>query len=698
MNTEDMSSNWKKKSTDPQLQSSEVISSSATGESVSKVRVHQFDTPEAGSMSSTVTSSSTSGSSSFSGRFHEYFRSPKGKRVAKSLGIVAIILLIVGGIFSFVAYRSYVQAREMEAELRQAMNEGQAAYAAFKAQDLVLVRTHIQNAKTHIEAGQQDLQGLKWTGSLPFVGKYYQDGEAGFRAALAGSDAALEVVAAVEPHADVLGFSGEGTFVGGTTEDRIGLLLTTLGQIRPQLDGISAKVELMNSEIAQIDPNDYPVELRGYPVRQYIQMLHDAGETADLALTDARPVIEQLPAMAGAEGESKKYLVIFQNDNELRPTGGFMTAYAVIRVENGKIFPEKSDDIYELDKKFSARPPIPEKLGRYLTSESRWNLRDMNIDPDFSNSMDTFYSYYQNLSGEAKDIDGIIAIDTNVLTRMVEVLGPVDVAGYGTFSAENDPRCDCPQIIYVLSEIIDRPTPYIRENRKGILAPMMQSIIQKTYATSRDKWPLLAELAWEGIEGRHVQFYFFDENFQAAAETINAAGILPKIQNGSDYLTVVDANLGGAKSNLFVETSGVIDVESIGNGSVTKTVELTYRNTHVASNCNLEAGLLCLNGTLNDWTRWYVPKGVKVDQVNGLEQGHSVDTSNPDYDIIEGVFKLSPMSQTKVRITYTVPYEGEEYRLSMQKQGGTDVIPFELTTPTGQVEFDLDKDKTVAVE
>ena len=56
------------------------------------------------------------------------------------------------------------------------------------------------------------------------------------------------------------------------------------------------------------------------------------------------------------------------------------------------------------------------------------------------------------------------------------------------------------------------------------------------------------------------------------------------------------------------------------------------------------------------------------------------------------------MSQTKVRITYTVPYSEETYRLSMQKQGGTDIIPFELTTPKGQVQFDLDKDTTVQVK
>src|SRR5690606_17949466 len=146
-----------------------------------------------------------------------------------------------------------------------------------------------------------------------------------------------------------------------------------------QLDAIGAKVEEMNSHVQDIDPADYPVEFSGYPVRSYVQQLHDGGAAAEVALTDFRPEIEQLPAMADA-GERQKYLIIFQNDNELRPTGGFMTAYAVVYVEDGKLTPEKSDDIYEVDQKFRNKPPIPEILGKYLTTESRWNLRDMNMD------------------------------------------------------------------------------------------------------------------------------------------------------------------------------------------------------------------------------------------------------------------------------------------------------------------------------
>lgn len=608
---------------------------------------------------------------------------------------VLLLLLAAGGVAAFTVFQ---QAQSIRADMEEAAASGRLAYDSFKRQNLVEIKQHVTDAQGKIQSAQEKYGRLSWVGAFPIAGKYYQDGKHGFEAGIAGTNAALKVVAAIEPHADVLGFTGEGSFTGGTTENRIALILETLGQITPELDKIAADITVMQENLAEIDPNDYPEIFQGRPVRQYVVQAQSGAAAAEAALTDFRPVLEQLPTVAGAKGR-KKYLVIFQNDNELRPTGGFMTAYAVVFIENGVVTPEKSDDIYELDKKYRRKPPIPPELGRFLITEKQWNLRDMNIDPNFKTSMTQFYGEYLKVPGEPQNIDGVIAIDTNILEQMVEILGPVEVPGYGTFTAENSPRCDCPQIIYALSEIIDRPTPYIRENRKGILAPMMQSILKKTYDAPRDRWPQLAELVWRGIEGRHVQFFFPDPTLQQAAEAINAAGIIPQMpSNGSDYLTVIDANLAGAKSNLFVETSGEINVLEVGNGTVKKQVELTYRNTHPASNCNLEKGELCLNGLLNDWTRWYVPKGAKLDEVLGLEEGYKINTANPNFDIIEGVFRLSPLNQTKVRVTYTVPYTKEgDYEIHLQKQGGTDAIPYRVVTPAGETEAVLNKDITVTV-
>lgn len=618
----------------------------------------------------------------------------KAARIALGVSAFVLVLFVVLGL---AAWRVYAQVQAIRTDAEQAVAEGRLMYDAFKGQNLPETKTKLEAVRGRVEAAYAKYQRMGWLRFIPVARTYYQDGDHGMQAALAGIDAGEKILIAIEPHADLLGFQGEGTFAG-TTEDRIGVVLVALGQISPALDDIGKDITRMQENLAEINPNDYPESVRGRPIRQYIVQAQGAAVAAETALNDARPALERLPAIAGADTR-KKYLVIFQNDNELRPTGGFMTAYAVVNVEKGKVTPEKSDDIYELDKKFANKPPIPEQLGRFLITESKWNLRDMNIDPNFKNSMDTFSTYYKGIKGEPQNIDGIIAVDTVLLEKIVDVLGPIDVPGYGTFSSRVVERCDCPEIIYILSEIIDRPTPYHRENRKGILAPMMQAIIQKTYATSRDKWPLLAEAVWDGIEARHLQFYFFNEADQMAAESINAAGIIPKVPENGDYLAVVDANLAGAKSNLFVETSAAVKVTGIQNGRLVKEVELTYRNTHPPSNCNLEAGQLCLNGMLNDWTRWYVPKGTQLDSVLGLEEGYKLDTSNEGYDVIEGIFKLAPLGQTKVRITYSVPYSLEkQYKLSLQKQAGTDPISFEITTPWGSSETVLDKDRMVEIQ
>ncbi|MCD8485104.1 DUF4012 domain-containing protein [Candidatus Woesebacteria bacterium] len=620
------------------------------------------------------------------------------RRAARVAGIALVVILLLGAIFGVIGFWGYQKAMAIQAAALEAKAEAHLTYAAFKTQNLPQAREHLTKVQSHVYQVQELYGDLGWAKYVPVAKAYYEDGEHALVAAVAGTNAGLKGIDAIEPHADLLGFEGEGTF-SGTTEDRLGVVLETLNQITPELDAIAAEIEIVQENLAAIDPERYPENVRGYEVRSLITQAQDYALAAEVALNEARPAVERLPEVAGAE-ERRKYLVIFQNDNELRPTGGFMTAYAVVYVEDAKVTPEKSDDIYELDQKFRNKPPIPEELGRFLITENTWNLRDMNIDPNFKNSMETFYEYYQEVPGEPDDIDGIIAVDTVVLEKIVEIIGPVEVPGYGTFSAQNLEICDCPQIIYALSEIIDRPTPYIREDRKGILAPMMQAIIQKVYATERTKWPQLAELLWQSVEGHHVQMYFMNEEDQAAAELIGAAGIIPELPETGDYLTVIDANLAGAKSNLFVETSGEIDVRDITDGRVRKQVELTYRNTHPPSNCNLEAGQLCLNGMLNDWTRWYVPKGVEVEEVLGLEEDYRVDTSHEEFDIIEGIFRVSPLGQTKVRITYTVPYQGESdaYMLRMQKQGGTDDFPYVVTTPWGQSEFILDKDRDIVVE
>jgi hypothetical protein len=600
---------------------------------------------------------------------------------------VLLILLSAGAVMGFYTYRVGRQLQQQGVELKQ---QAQSAYDQFKQQNLPATKQELLNAQAKLNEIEVTYQKLGFMGSMPIIKKYFEDGQAGLNAADHALEATLIAVKAFTPYADVLGFEGEGSFSQGTAEDRIAVMVQTLDKVTPELDAVESHLTAVQEELQIIDPNDYPEEIRDMALRSQIVQGKELVDQGILMLTEFRPVIEQLPDIAGARGEVKKYIILFQNDNELRPTGGFLTAYAVIKMENGKIIPEKSDDIYALDQRFSQRIPIPEELGRYLTTERYWNLRDMNISPDFKVSMDTFFKYYQTIPGEPENIDGIIAVDTNVLTALLEILGPTEVPGYGTFTAENDPRCDCPQVVYALSEIITRPTPYIRENRKGILGPMMQAILLKTYAAPKQKWPELFNFAWSAMQAKHLQAYFIDEQNQLAMENLGAAGRL-ELEENVDFIAIVDANLGGAKSNLFTNYEVEQYIKSPQNGKIIKTVEITYRNTRKADNCNLEAGELCLNSTLDDWHRLYLPAGTELIEAQGFSE-EPKQYEELGFHVIDGFFKLEPKAVAKIKLKYSVPYQENEYRLKIWKQGGIDPFETLIDVNGNQAELTINQD------
>ena len=617
------------------------------------------------------------------------------KKPALIIALVFLVILTLS--MTIMGVYTYSVAKQLQAQALPLKDEARKFYELFKSQNLPEAEVVLNQIDSDFQEVKSTYQKLSFYSKLPIASNYYNDGLHGINAAQAGIDTGKKTIAAITPYADVLGFSGA-EFTGGTTEDRLKVILETLEKISPILDEIGIELNTAKDELAMIDAKRYPESIKDIPVREYVVTAQDLSAGAANALSEYRPVIEQLPSVAGAGGEQKEYLILFQNDNELRPTGGFLTAYAIIKIQDGKVEAQKSDDIYELDQKFTKRLPIPEALGKYLTTEKYWHLRDMNISPDFKLSMEQFYEQYKTVRGEPTDIDGIIAVDTKVLTDLLSVLGPVQVPAYGTFSAEPDNRCDgCAQVVYALSEIITKPTPYLREDRKGILGPLMQSTLQKAYSAPKEKWPELFQLMWGDLEGKHIQLYFTAEQAQTAAETVNAAGRMIAQENGNDFLAIINANLGGAKSNLFVNYDVKQEILIPESGMLEKSVEITYRNTRKADNCNLEAGKLCLNSTLRDWTRLYIPAGSELISAQGFTT-EPVTYEENGMQVIDGFFILEPLGSAKLKLTYKVPYTDEKtYRIHLWKQGGVDDFETLFDVNGGEEKILVNKDSLVEI-
>lgn len=585
---------------------------------------------------------------------------------------IVVVLAIIFGWLGYAAYQTVTKLRDVQVH-------AQAVSESFTTRDLARAKSELAATKVSLASAIDSYNLTKPLQVVWPISLYLKDGERVFISAQKGTEVGDLVIAAIEPYADLMGFSGTeaGDLNLATAEDRIIFVAETVEKLAPEMDKINAILKDIDTEIQAINENRYPKNLAGKEIRSNIAQAKSTVNALAGSLQNFQPIVKLLPDLLG-NPDPRKYLILFQNDAELRPTGGFLTAYATLTITKGKIEPGISEDIYTLDNGFKRKVPAPDPIKKYLPLVYNWNLRDMNLSPDFKVSMDTFTTYMKE-SSVAPEYDAIIAIDTEVPVRILKVLGPIGVPGYGgKFSAENDPRCDCPQVIYELENIITRPTYEIREGRKSILGPLMNSMLANMMGSPKAKWAEFFNIFTESIEQKHLLMYFKDENKQHAAEVLGSAGRILSYEG--DYLHINDTNFAGAKSNLFVESEVTQDVSVGDDGSATKKLVLTYKNPQKGDNCNLEAGLLCLNGILRDWIRLYVPKGSVLKAGRGFE-ADMITSEDLGYTVLEGFFTLSPQSVKKLEVEYTIPagtVDGD-YKLLIQNQPGVDPVKHTIT-------------------
>lgn len=598
------------------------------------------------------------------------------------LGVLAIVIIIIGIML--------LPLRGVYGKAQDVMTVGRETMTAVKSQDIGLTKVKLGETRQKLVALQAEYKKVEGLSPVPIIGAYIQDGTHAINAGFAALTAGDKAIEALEPNADLLGLKGDSNFVSGTAEERLQTAVKTMNALTPKIKEMADSVDTMRKEIAMIDPNRYPKKFQGKEIRSAMVSTQAVIEETANLFVNAQPLLMNLPSLLG-DPKEKRYLVLFQNDKELRPTGGFITAYARFRVSKGKIILEKSDDIYALDAALKKTYDAPIEILTFHKGVYEWHIRDSNLSPDFKISMQQFEKMYENTSGK-EAIDGIIAVDTHVLVEMLKILGPIDVYGK-TFSAEIDKRCDCPKAIYELEDYSTRPVGYVRTDRKDIIGVLMQQILRMALGVSPSKyWGSLFQMLISEINQKHVLTYFHDDATQKAAENFNMAGrimtasetaALLKYKEGQgwDYLHVNDSNMAGAKSNMFVSENITKDTTVNSDGTISTKLTVDYKNPYQGSDCGLESGGLCLNAPLRNWVRIYVPKGSKLVDSKGSQSPKDGSSTNMttsdslDKTVFQGFLIVNPMGIAKLELTYNSPVKVEgSYKILVQKQPGTNNV------------------------
>jgi len=359
------------------------------------------------------------------------------------------------------------------------------------------------------------------------------------------------------------------------------------------------------------------------------------------------------------DDKEKTFLILLQNNTELRPGGGFLGQYAIVQIKNGNVVSTKVEDANLLDQRILAKVPTPYPFERMMQLKN-WKFRDSNFSPDFPTNVEKAEYFFRLAGGNSKQFDGVVAVNSQVFDNLFTLTGPISVPGYtGEFNSENASRRleEIVEKAYIMNPSLDT------QNRKAILKTMAPIILQKLLTLGNVT--KIADLFHNEMKNRNVMLNFTDQNLQQVVASVHWDGTMPKDWAG-DYLMAVDANMGALKTDFYMRREMNYDLDFT-QEKPTVTLNVKYKNTAPSGDWR--------TSDYHAYLRTYVPQGATF--VSSHMVSH-INTANEFGKTYFG-FKVDVVMGTEVdgQIIYTLPdsITPDNYKLLIQKQSGAGSVP-----------------------
>ncbi len=461
--------------------------------------------------------------------------------------------------------------------------------------------------------------------------------------------------------------------------------LQSLYEAEPELNGLKANLDLALLNLNQIHPHGIL-----WPVYSQIATSRAELQQANQLLSDLLPLAKLLPALSGYPQPSN-YLILLQNNDELRPTGGFIGVYGLMTVRNGELSTLQTDDSYHVDMpavgQWRMDPPAPIK--KYLKVEN-WYLRDANWSPDWPSAATKITEIYRGekaaIGSSTPEFSGVIAITPDLVADLIALVGPISIQGE-IYQPEN-----FQELLQYNVEVAYKDRNISSWNRKDIVNDLLAELKKRLLALPVSRWPDLLKTINQNIAAKNIQLYFSNPNQEILANNLGAAG---QVKNSpSDYLLVVDANMGAFKSDAVVK----------------KTISYTLKQDSSGLSANLilnykhEGGFDWRTTRYRSYTRVYAPLGSRLQGINGLDEATADISTTDDSGLNKTIFgfflTVEPGSSRELSINYSLPakileqFNSKTYQLLVAKQAGRRTEGLKINLDSRHIyKTDLNTDK-----
>lgn len=491
------------------------------------------------------------------------------------------ILFVIGGLILGARWFQ----RTVVAAGTSALTELKVAVTSAREKDLETSRLHLQRAKNDFARGAQLLRPFAWLpdsfGKIP--------GFAQGISAQALFSAGREGVESAELILEVLPLFLETSEAPSGVGSRIDVLRES-ARVTAE-----AKTHLLMARdaFARVRSETLPEAYR----KDFVL----AREGVPIAVSLMEGYVEHQTLFAELLGSNgpRVYLFLFQNNHELRATGGFIGSYALLDVNQGRIRRFFVDGIFNPDGQLKENIVPPKPIQKISAG---WSLHDSNWFPDFPTSAEKAMYFYEKTGGPT--VDGIITLTPEVLRRILALVGPISLPEYGV-------TIDTVNYMPIIQEEVEEKYDKEENEPKRILGDLTEALLQRFLAFEHpsETWGLGMTLA-ALLNEKYILLYSRHPDVQSLIRGAGWSGeVLP---TSHDYLSVIHTNINGYKTDGVVQESIQHEAEIRSDGTVRDTVTIT-REHHGG-----DTAYTWWNKVNADYCRVYVPKGSVLVSAEGM--------------------------------------------------------------------------------
>ncbi len=384
-----------------------------------------------------------------------------------------------------------------------------------------------------------------------------------------------------------------------------------------------------------------------------------------------RAIVSILPQVVAIDG-AKSYLILLQNNMELRPTGGFIGSFAKVSFAGGKLKKLEVNDVYNIDGQLQLHVEPPAEIKGDL-GQKYWYLRDSNWEPDYPTAARQAEWFYNKETGER--VEGVFAFDISAMEDLVSVLGPLDLSDYGEkITADN-----LFEKAIAHAEVSFFPGS---QAKKSFLSALTSEMFNKLFFLPNQNWPGIVSSIGKSLEQKHISIYLDDTRLFSYLVSQNWVSALPrqsveKTDTLLDFLAPVEANLGANKANFYIDRNYNLETVIDKDGKINQRLRISYTNRSPSDTFP--------GGKYKNRIRFYLPSGSKLKRALWAESDISkdakafVDYGRAGYSML---VELLPKEQKTLVLDYQLANGLEfkngvaKYQLDVLKQAGTLKDPF----------------------